>query len=567
MKRIKELSFRHRIFLGCVMVAFIPISLNLIIMRQFGNILEKQYTEDGSRYLSDMSFKWEQLQFSCEEALYQIEQKNLVYDATVLLNETDSNKIYLNLYQIAANMHKGSKISIYDSEGTLCCSTDSSRERVTLSKSWGRLRKASDSPAITFYSLQNDLVSADTPLLSAVRAERNAEGQIAGYVEFTFTRDTFVQVFSGFTTSRMNGYLLDESGHIIYSANISILADQRLLLRNFCKAFSKADIIRQEENQYFISRDEESGCYIILEQTDAISKQALNAISTLSCLGIGISFLVSVIFSVFFAKALFHPVSQISRAMAAVEKGQLDKRIQVDRQDELGDLARNFNHMTKNLQEYMEMITKRGEELNESQIRLLQSQLNPHFLYNTLDTVKWMAKINSIPEIASIAENLAIILRRSVSKKQFATLKEELDMAESYLDIQKIRFSNKFTCQVRASDLVKTYIVPKLILQPLVENAIIHGFANAEEGTISIDGWAADGILYISVTDNGCGMSAETVDIINTNGSRMKEGHLGLYNVSQIIKLNYGTDYGLQVVSERNRGTVITAVLPASQEV
>ena len=567
MKKLLPLSFRHRIFLVCVIVALVPICLSCITMYQFENTLKKQYEEVGIECLNDISFQWTQLQLGCRDAFGNISEENLIYNATAPVNEADSNKIYLSLYQIAANISKGSKISIYDSKGNLCCSTDPLLEGVMLSDSWGKLRKAADSSATIFYSLQNDLISFDTPLLSAVRAVRNTDGEIIGYVELTFTRDTFVQAFSGFITSRMSSYLLDEFGHVIYSANINIPADKQLLLRNFCRTFSKTDIICHEENRYFISGDGESGCYIILEQADGISKQALNAIYSLSCLGIGISLLVSIVFSVSFAKSLFHPVSQISKAMTDVEKGRLDKRIEIDRQDEFGDLARNFNHMAENLQQYLATIRKRGEELNESQIRLLQSQLNPHFLYNTLDTVKWMAKINSIPEIASIAENLAIILRRSISKEQFVTLKEELDMVDSYLDIQKIRFSNKFTWRMQVSDSLKAYMVPKLILQPLVENAIIHGFDHADEGSISIDGQADNGLLCISVIDDGCGMSAETVDIINSNGARMREGHLGLYNVSQIIQLNYGTKYGLKAVSKLNGGTAITVVLPAGQEV
>ena len=172
--------------------------------------------------------------------------------------------------------------------------------------------------------------------------------------------------------------------------------------------------------------------------------------------------------------------------MDEVQEGNLDTHVDMERQDEFGELAENFNIMTKRISSYMEERVRREKELNETQIAMMQSQLNPHFLYNTLDTMKWVAKANHIPEIATLAAKLAKILRTSISSAQFITLREEMTLVESYAKIQKIRFNGKFDFRYEIAPETEEILVPKLIVQPIVENAVIHGLADADEGHIFV---------------------------------------------------------------------------------
>ena len=149
--------------------------------------------------------------------------------------------------------------------------------------------------------------------------------------------------------------------------------------------------------------------------------------------------------------------------------------------------------------------------MNETQIAMMQSQLNPHFLYNTLDTMKWVAKANHIPEIATLAAKLAKILRTSISSAQFITLQEEMTLVESYAKIQKIRFNGKFDFRYEIAPETEEILVPKLIVQPIVENAVIHGLADADEGHIFVRAYLERKELVIEVSDDGCGISDEVI--------------------------------------------------------
>ena len=171
---------------------------------------------------------------------------------------------------------------------------------------------------------------------------------------------------------------------------------------------------------------------------------------------------------------------------------------------------------------------------------MMHAQLNPHFLYNTLDTMKWVAKANHIPEIATMAAGLAKILRTSISKRQFIYLKEELELVNCYVDIQKIRFNDKFTYSVEMEEGLEECVIPKLIIQPIVENSVLHGLKESEEGNIRVQITGKNGVLCIEVTDDGCGAPEEQMEAINHRRQEILVGHIGVSNVDTIFRLTYG---------------------------
>ena len=252
--------------------------------------------------------------------------------------------------------------------------------------------------------------------------------------------------------------------------------------------------------------------------------------------------------------------------MRRVHAGDLAARVPVGRRDEIGQLTEDFNTMTGQLQTYVAEQVQHQKDLNEAQIRQMQAQLNPHFLYNTLDTMKWLAKIHKLPQVAQLAGSLAGILRCSIASEQFITLRQELDLLQRYIDIQKIRFAGRFNYVLDVPDRLLDCVVPKLILQPLVENAILHGLNARDSGTVYIYAHSEGETLTIAVTDDGCGMPPEMVARINSPEPKILEGHLGLYNISCIWKLYYGGAYGLRATSYADVGTTVTIRLPARKE-
>ena len=312
--------------------------------------------------------------------------------------------------------------------------------------------------------------------------------------------------------------------------------------------------------------------------------------------GMIVCFIAASKFSEFFSR----PINELYRAMKRFRKGDFDTKIELDREDEFQQLAVGFNKMTTQLKETMEEQVRSERKVTETRIAMMQAQLNPHFLYNTLDTIKWAAKANQVSEVATLASSLAGILRYSISGKQFSPLEKELEMIRRYCDIQRIRFDDCFTLKLEVGDELLNAIVPKLILQPLVENSIIHGMEGQKDGRIQVraeteetDGnrvlaeniargnpdadYGYTGLpgselagektgnsrsLRIDIEDNGRGISDEYIKALETDDEETLKGHLGLNNVNTIIRMYYGKEYGVKASRREEGGTLITVRVP-----
>ncbi len=195
---------------------------------------------------------------------------------------------------------------------------------------------------------------------------------------------------------------------------------------------------------------------------------------------------------------------------------------------------------------------------------MLQAQLNPHFLCNTLDTMKWISKINKVPQVALMSTDLADILRFCISPEEFVPLGREMEILQRYIEIQRIRLSDTVSFSAALPEELSGCLVPKMILQPIVENAILHGLDGVENGKVDVRVLAASkGTLRIVVSDNGHGLPPEMEGRYRKNFPSGVPGHLGLYNVDTILLKYYGEDYGLELRNRPEGGAEVTAALPA----
>ena len=207
-------------------------------------------------------------------------------------------------------------------------------------------------------------------------------------------------------------------------------------------------------------------------------------------------------------------------------------------------------------------LVENQRELNQAQIRMLQAQLNPHFLCNTLDTMKWISKINQVPQVALMSTNLADILRFCISPAEFVPLQRELEILERYVEIQKIRLSDSFTFEEDVPEKLRSCMVPKMLLQPLAENAILHGLSGVSAGQLLVTARETDEkLLEIRVCDNGCGLPPELLGPYRP--PEQPTGHLGLLNVDTILRKHYGERFGLRLENrEDGIGACVVACLP-----
>lgn len=256
-------------------------------------------------------------------------------------------------------------------------------------------------------------------------------------------------------------------------------------------------------------------------------------------------------------------IGEIIEAFEHVKQGSLDTPMKIHEEDELGVIEESYNRMLKSLKEQIERNTQITRETVLSEIKQLESQFDPHFLFNTLDTIHFMVKLE--PDIASkMIISLSELLRYSINNQiADVTLREDLCHIDHYLTIQKFRYTNRLFTEINAQAETLDCIVPKLLLQPVIENSIKYGFRNQETLCIQIRTFITDR-LHIAVVDDGFGMLPEKLDQMRSilKENKKDSGHFGLYNIHRRLKLMYGDEYGLQINSEIGRGTRISMTLP-----
>ena len=291
-------------------------------------------------------------------------------------------------------------------------------------------------------------------------------------------------------------------------------------------------------------------------------------------LGITVLLLVFALALIFYTvRNMDASVKSVVSGMQEVKNGNLDVVVPVQSFDEIGTIADNFNEMTVKVRELIREVTEAEENRKNAEIRALEAQINPHFLYNTLDSINWMAIEKEEYEISKMIRNLGVILRYSVNKSnQIVTIRELADWLEKYISLQQMRFNDAFSYRLNIEEETYTEKVYKLLLQPFVENAIIHGFKEMESGgLLQIDIMAAEhgqGIIII-IEDNGAGMPQEMLKCFNNKEEAIKdEGKsIGLHNAFSRMNMYYGEKASWNVSSIEGMGTVITLRLPSLQDV
>lgn len=568
MKIFNKLSFHKKIFLACLLTALVPLLCSSVVMiRLFTTSLDRQNLEEGQTQITKAEARLEAVFEKCEEACDAIATDKKAACTMIEKSEADHEReMYLLLYQATQETSGYAQFSIYDAGGHLRYTTDTERKEKDLPVFWGILRKALKADDIVYYRTDPDLSITDKDiLLQGARPLYTEGGAKTGYIVFDFTRENLDDLLGAEVSTGDVLLLLDTHKRTVYCFGQDKSQFQTGDMIEKILENRKMTDAGHDREQYLVSHGGKTGFYFLLCRQAPMSQPAVRTMWTvslcLSALGLFLCLAVSGVLT----GSIARPVQTLDEAMEKVKKGDLTIRIHTQSNDEMGRLTRSFNQMTEDLGRYLEDKVQRQKDLNETTLKLYQTQLNPHFLYNTLDTIKWEARIRQVPRIAVLAENLAIILRKSISSKPFIPLREELETIDSYVQVQKIRFTGEFLCEKEIPDQLEECLVPKMILQPLVENAIIHGLEGCENGYICIYAGREGDTLNISITDDGRGMSPEILAWINSPEPEKREGHLGLYNIMRILKLYYGDEYGLKAEVTED-GTTVTLKLPVRKE-
>lgn len=341
---------------------------------------------------------------------------------------------------------------------------------------------------------------------------------------------------------------------------------EALPLRERSHADSDLQRIQFDGSGYFIGIQPIDGCdwtlAILIPTSDILSVTKRYQRQTLILVILLIVLLIPILYRT--SKSLSSRIYVLKEYITnAVSSGFLVEPL-CNGNDEIGVLTDSFNDMIRQISGLLKEQYKLGYEIKDLEFQVLQSQINPHFLYNTLDMIYWLGIDNHTPDVADAAKELGRFYMLSLGHGEtIVSLKNELDHVAAYVNIQNMRFENHFKLTANVPAELYDYKVIKIILQPLVENAILHGIRekSSESGEITVKAWLDNGIITISIKDDGVGISAERLERLLTRGE--KNSGYGVWNIHERIQLSYGAQYGLKYTSRPYIGTTVFITFPA----
>lgn len=285
-----------------------------------------------------------------------------------------------------------------------------------------------------------------------------------------------------------------------------------------------------------------------------------------------ITLLITAIVSVilwYFVRKQIHPLYQLVNTVSRVREGHLQEYVNVNGTVEIQQLSKTYNDMMKEINQYVEKIYHAESEKRKAEIHALQMQINPHYVYNTLSSIKWLVWQGEKEKVSQIIESFISLLRNTISNTdEFITVEQEIDNLKNYVLINQVRYGENIKAEFFVGIGCEQYKVPKLILQPFVENAFFHAFPEGRTGIIHVFVRKNKDKIQFEITDNGVGITQEKLLSLNEKESQ-KSRHftgIGVSNVDNRIKMIYGLDYGIHIKSEENKGTTVTVLLPVNHD-
>lgn len=551
---LRGLSFRNKLLLAFLLIGVVPLLISTILMLNIFRVTLAGNARDAAEAeLNGALRTLDTLLDGGVQVLGELSENMLIRLEFSQPGSSASQSIYNALYDLSSELRGLADFALYSSGGELLFTTGTG-SATSLGTHWGLLNAAAAADEAVFAA------GSDGSFLAAKAVP--GTGDILGYTVMYLGPAQLDELFSGYVGTG-GILLLDPYWDCVYSSQNTDGAALAPVLRD--RLLAGQSLSDGSGSEFYAAESAVSGFVLLYVQPEPVADWVMRLLYIVAAVTIAICLALCSLVSMLISRQLFEPVRELNAAMGAVEEGKLDTRLEVRSTDEMGQLAGRFNRMAERLQAHLDESVRRRQELSDAQIRLMQAQLNPHFLYNTLDTVKWMGKINRVPEVATVAADLADILRSSISGAEFVTLGQELTTLERYVEIQSIRFPGKFSLRIDAGEAAREVLVPKLMLQPIVENSILHGFAESG-GSIEVSARLEGRELEVTVRDDGCGMSEESIRRFRSRDADEGRQHLGLRNVDAILRLHYGEDHGLRFLPVEGRGTCVSIRLPARFE-
>ncbi len=365
-------------------------------------------------------------------------------------------------------------------------------------------------------------------------------------------------------------YLLDEKGQIVSSGVEEIIGGEFPYTPKELRSGEITmldDPVSGEKSFYYVGEETENGWTLVTTVTteqfgNTVFLVLLQMVAAL-LIALALSFLITRIA----VKKLLAPTEDLLKSMSFFGGGNLEARVSVKSMDEIGQIGEAYNQMADNIQNLMEKVYRLELANKEAEVEYLKMQINPHFLYNSLDMISWLGFTGGNEKVSDISVSLAKLLRASINRADMITVEEEMQTVESYLLIQKCRFEDRIAVECSVEEECKNCCMPGFLLQPLIENSIVHGLENqSENGKLTIRIFKNEGWLCFEVKDDGKGIDKERLEEIRRQCGDYKSAQsVGIVNVYRRLNLMFGKDFVFLIESQPGAGTEISIQIPASE--
>lgn len=560
MKEKRFQSFKEQLRKILILYMLVPILFFAVAGRGMIYFLEYKAVKDEN--IENTKILAKDLDETVRKYFNEVEKISSEEDViNAVLNKKADKVVYQKVYDSINSMNVEGNFVIYDKNLHIIMSSAEFIGSET-GYNWGLFNRMIGYPGGIILKINRLYFQNGISTLSVGKAIRN-KNEIIGFAVYNIFDNSLKELIG--KSGSFNVVVTDKFGNVVVTTNENFKDNFGKAEKNLRKAEGYSVI---DKEKYYVNKKEIYYSNLVLYTISSVGYVVDNFIDKMIYI---IIFFFIILAAMYYAAKIIAEkktkvIEEIVKAIENIKTGDLETRLNVETNDEFGIIADSYNEMLLNIKKLIEINKEEAKHSAVMEIKQLESQFNPHFLFNTLEMLRYTIKYDT--SVANkIIINISSLLRFSIENKSSeVSLQRDLLYTKNYLDIQKYRFGENFDYEIKAEEGLENYYVPKLIIQPVIENAIKHGYTQVEKMIIYIRVKTVKEKLIISVYNNGKEIEKEILDEIREKLKNKKaeefKNHIGLYNIFRRIQLMYGEKYGLRILSRKNRGTSVRVSLP-----
>lgn len=560
MKEKRFQSFKEQLRKILILYMLVPILFFAVAGRGMIYFLEYKAVKDEN--IENTKILAKDLDETVRKYFNEVEKISSEEDViNAVLNKKADKVVYQKVYDSINSMNVEGNFVIYDKNLHIIMSSAEFIGSET-GYNWGLFNRMIGYPGGIILKINRLYFQNGISTLSVGKAIRN-KNEIIGFAVYNIFDNSLKELIG--KSGSFNVVVTDKFGNVVVTTNENFKDNFGKAEKNLRKAEGYSVI---DKEKYYVNKKEIYYSNLVLYTISSVGYVVDNFIDKMIYI---IIFFFTILAAMYYAAKIIAEkktkvIEEIVKAIENIKTGDLETRLNVETNDEFGIIADSYNEMLLNIKKLIEINKEEAKHSAVMEIKQLESQFNPHFLFNTLEMLRYTIKYDT--SVANkIIINISSLLRFSIENKSSeVSLQRDLLYTKNYLDIQKYRFGENFDYEIKAEESLENYYVPKLIIQPVIENAIKHGYTQVEKMIIYIRVKTVKEKLIISVYNNGKEIEKEILDEIREKLKNKKaeefKNHIGLYNIFRRIQLMYGEKYGLRILSRKDKGTSVRVSLP-----